>query len=503
MSTTHADLSKLLSSAALVFVATLVSSGAGLVERVVVGRLLSPGAYGEFTVALSVFTLGATLGTAGFSQGVPRYVARFEDPADARGAWLTGLLVAVGLSTAVAVVLAVSAPVVVPRLFDSPATPVYLLFVASLPAYVAYRIGVGAIRGRENTTYKVLTQNLAYPGTRLALVAGLLWLELGLLATGLGYLGAVLAATALTYLLLHRLLPLRGPTRLHVREMTAFSAPLVVSTVTSTLVTHTDTLMLGYFRASTEVGLYGAAYPIARALTLVLGAVGYMYLPVASRLDGADEDVERVYAVTTKWVYLVVFPPFLTMVAFPETVVSLVFGERYAAAGVALAVLSVGFFTNAAVGRNRETLSALGATRFVLLSNVVALVVNVALNLALIPAYGFRGAAVASASSIVALNLVVYVVLRRRFAITPYTRRSLRAFLAVPAVLVPLALVLAGAFPGTLPVLVGATGGFGALTVVVAAAVGGLEPEDAVVVEFLEARLDRRLALLRRYIPEE
>lgn len=502
---TDSNLSKLLSSAVLVFVGTLLSSSTTLLERVIVGRLLSPSAYGEFNVALSVFTLSATLGVAGFAQGVPRYMARFDDIRDVRGAWLTGLVITVGISTVIAGGLALGSPVVVPRLFDSvEATTLFLLFVGSIPLYISFRIGIGAIRGMENTRYKIITQNIGYPGLRLVFVTGLLLLNVGLVATGLGYLAALVVATFITYLLLNRILPLRGAFRLHTREMVVFSAPLVISTIMSTLLTHTDTLMLGYFRPSSEVGIYSAAYPIARGLTLVLGAFGYMYLPVASRLDSNEgESVERVYEVTTKWMFLLVFPLFVTLLVYPDPIITMVFGREYVAGGAALGILAVGFFTTAAVGRNRETLSALGATEFILVSNLVAFGFNFLLNLVLIPRYGFMGAAVASAGSIVVLNVVVYLFLRTRFGITPFNGRSTRAFVALPAVVVPLGFAFRGLVPGSPAVVVVFAIAFTVLTVVTVLATGSLEPEDIVVIELVEDRADVRIPFVRRYIPDE
>lgn len=504
MSVSEGDLSKLLSSASLVFVGMLVSSSSKLVERVVIGRVLSPDGYGEFDVALSVFVLGSTLGAAGFSQGVPRYMARFDDTRDVRGAWLTGLTIAVAVSLLIAAALVVGAPLIVPRLFESAeASTLFLLFVVAIPAHVAFRIGVAAIRGQENTLYKILAQNLGYPGIRLVLITALLVLNVGLVATGLGYLAAVVVVTVFTYVLLNRLVSLRGEFRFHGREMVAFSAPLVISTVMATLLTQTDTLMLGYFRPSREVGIYGAAYPLARAMTLVLGAFGYMYLPLASRLDAdEDESVERVYEVTTKWVFLLVFPLFTTLVVFPEVIVTTVFGGDYAAAGTPLIILSVGFFTNAAVGRSRETLSALGATQFVLYSNAVAFVVNFLLNIVLIPLYGFVGAAVASAGSAITLNAVVFAVLGSRFGITPFNGRSTRAFVALPVVVVSLGFGVSRFAPSTPGVVVGFVFVSAVVTVAVAALVGSLEPEDLVVIEFLEDLVGIRFPLIRRYIPE-
>jgi O-antigen/teichoic acid export membrane protein len=505
MTVNESDVSKLLESTALVIVGVVLSSSGKLLERVVIGRLLSPEAYGEFNVALAVFTLGTTLGAAGFTQGVPRYMARFDELRDVRGAWLTGLTITTVVSLFITVTLLFGTDFVVPRFFTSEgATPLYLLFVLSIPLYVSFQVGGSAIRGLENTRYRILTADICYPGFRLLIVGVLLLSGLGVIATGIGYLLTLVITTVLTHVLLNRLFPLLGEFRLHGREMAAFSAPLVLSAIMSTLMARTDTLMLGYFTSAFEVGIYNAAYPLAGVLTIVLGTVGYMYLPVASRMEGDEESsIESVYEITTKWVYLLAFPVFVVLLVYPSEIVSLVFGREYASGGLVLRILAIGFFTNAAVGRNRETLMALGETKFVLVSNTVAFAFNFLLNLALIPSLGFVGAAIASASSFAILNVVVYAFLRVRFGITPFTRRSARAFLTLPVVLVPLGIAIGELVPGSLPVLIVFTAAFAALTVTIAVIIGSLEAEDLVVVEFIEDRANVRIPVVRRYIPDQ
>ena len=506
MAPDDSELSKLLSSASLVFMGTLIGTFGKLLERVIIGQMLSPSAYGEFSIGLTVLLLGTTLCAAGFLQGIPRFMARFDDREDVRGVWLTGAIVAGGISIAIASALFVLAPYIFPRISDSSeATGLFRLFVVTMPILVCFRVGIATVRGLENTRFKILAQNLIYPGSRLLLLVTLISVGVGVLATGVSYLLSASVSLVVVYLLLSRVFELRGSYRLHAREMVTFSAPLVVSTMASLLLTRTDTLMLGYFTTSRKVGIYNAAHPVAGALVIALSAFGYLYLPLASRLDSEKgyESVGKVYEITTKWMYVLVFPLFLVLVTFPGTMISIVFGPEYTAGSTALIVLSIGFFTNAAAGRNRETLSALGFTNQILLANAVAFVLNFVANLLLIPRYGYLGAAFASAFSYVSLNVVVYFVLRRRTDISPFTSSSVRAFVTLPIVLLPLSYAVRTFVGRSIPVAVA----FGALSVVVTLVVvtvaGAVEAEDVILVEFVEDRIGYRLPLVRNFIPAE
>jgi O-antigen/teichoic acid export membrane protein len=409
------------------------------------------------------------------------------------------------LALVAAAVLTVFAGSMVSLLFEEPESwNLLYLFIAAIPFVVGQRIAIGGIRGHENTIYRTYTKDLLYPLGRIALIAVLLALGFGITAAGYAYLAAAIATCLVAHYLLNRLIPLVGPVRTHAREMVVFSLPLVLSTVLTVLLSRTDTLMLAYFRSSYEVGQYNAAYPVAGGLLVVLSAFGFMYLPVASRLDADDEreEVDRVYTVTTKWVYVVTFPAFLVFVTAPTDVMRIFFGAEYTEAAAVLPILSIGFFLSAAVGRNRETLSALGETQFILVANGAGFVLNVVLNLVLIPRIGFIGAAVTSALSFAVTHAVVVGTLAVRHGITPLSAESLRTFVSLPVLLLPpAALVLGRAVTVTTVTLLPVLLAVGLVSLVVVTLAGGLQSEDEVVLEFVEDAVGGEIPVVRRYLP--
>lgn len=500
----ESELSALLSSASLVVVATIVGSVSKLVERVIVGRMLTLDAYGEVSIGFAAVTICSMFALLGFDQGIPRYMSRFETEQQVRGAWLTGLVIAAVTSVVLTGALYFNADFLAAQLFDAAGSADLMrVFLLCIPMAVGLNVGVSAIRGLENTLYGTVVQNLLYPLSRIGLLVVFLYAGYDILSAGYAYLVSAALGFVVSHLLLSRLLSLRGPFELHLREMVGFSAPMVIASVLSILLVQTDTLMLGAMRESSEVALYGAAYPLAWGMMLVLSAFGFIYLPLVSRLDadGEHAEIDAVYKITSKWIFVVTFPAFVAFAVFPRDVLTVFFDARYADAAPALVILSVGFFANAAFGRNRQTLSALGDSKALMYGNVVTFGVNVVLNLLLIPRLGFVGAAVASASSYFTINLLLTVVLGRRYGISPFSSATVRTFAGVPAVLLPAAYLLSRQITLTavtiLPFLIAT----GLLALAVMAAVGGLQSEDRVAVEFVEESLGTELPAVRRYIP--
>ncbi|QLH81189.1 flippase [Halosimplex pelagicum] len=499
------DLSRLLSSAVLVFVGMLFGSFSKLLERVVIANWVTVDAYGEVSVALAIVNISVALTLLGFNQGIPRYVSRFDDERDLRGVWLSGLLAGGVMATIAALLLYFNLGFVTDRLFESAGSKRLLaVFAVCIPLIVGLRVGVGAIRGFENTVYRTYARDLLYNGLRLAVMVALLAAGWGVIAAGYAYLAAAAVSFVAVHVLLNRLLPLSGDFQLHTRKLVVFSTPLVVSTIISILLMETDTLMLGYFRSPESVALYGAAFPLARGIPVVMGAFGYLYFPLASRLDTEDEheEIDAVYKLTTKWGFLAMFPLFLTFFAFPGDVIRIVFGSEYSGAKTALSILATGFFARGAFGRNGDTISALGHPRYVFVANVTAYVVNFGLNLVLIPRFGFVGAAVTSAIASVVLNGVLYGVLRLRFGISPFSRWTIRTYAVLLGGVLPGVLALSRHVSLTLATLPLFAVGVGLVSVAALVVTGCLQPEDRIPIRLVESKLGIETSIIARYVPE-
>ena len=134
-------------------------------------------------------------------------------------------------------------------------------------------------------------------------------------------------------------------------------------------------------------------------------------------------------------------PVFLLTSACARPVTLLIYGERYAESGILLAILSVGYYFNAALGFNGMTLKVYGRLRYIVTINLGAIVVGFAGNLLLIPRYGAIGAAAATGATLIVHNLFKQAGLRLGTGIDPFETRYLRVYgwiaLAVVVTLLP------------------------------------------------------------------
>jgi O-antigen/teichoic acid export membrane protein len=195
-----------------------------------------------------------------------------------------------------------------------------------------------------------------------------------------------------------------------------------------TAVQQTDNLLLGYFETSTDVGIYDGAFLLARLLLIVLAAFGFLFMPVFSELESADEidRMQDVYSSVVEWSMLLVLPTYIAVMTVPSEILISIFKQSYAPGAIPLMIISTGFFIHVLSGSCGDALVAIGRTKVVLAGNASAGILNILLNVFLIPKFGISGAAAASAVSYALFNLFFLFWLHRETGIVPFSMSFLR-----------------------------------------------------------------------------
>jgi O-antigen/teichoic acid export membrane protein len=155
--------------------------------------------------------------------------------------------------------------------------------------------------------------------------------------------------------------------------------------------------------------------------------------------------VTRTYRTATAWVILAAWP-FYFVCAWTATYWLEVFGHGYDSATAVVVILGASMLLATGCGMVSAVLVMGGRTRDNLVNTVVALVLNVGIDLILIPRIGIRGAAIGWAVSIAANNLMPLSQIWRQFGMQPVGPATGRAalltlicFLMVPGIGVALA----------------------------------------------------------------
>ncbi|AKB78417.1 Heteropolysaccharide repeat unit export protein [Methanosarcina horonobensis HB-1 = JCM 15518] len=207
------------------------------------------------------------------------------------------------------------------------------------------------------------------------------------------------------------------------RKLIRYSFPLLITATLLNLMTWTDTIMLGYFKSPEVVGVYNAVYPLVGFLTIIINSMGFVYVPVASKLWGENrnESISSLYQIMTKWCFMLTFPVFVLMFVYPEFLLTKLYGAEYSGGAPVLRILALGFIANSYFGFNYHTIMASGNSDFLMKCSVASAGINVILNFMLIPEYSMAGAAVASSISYTAIEVLMTLRTWKKENMHPFT----------------------------------------------------------------------------------
>ena len=425
----------------------MLNLGLGVVVTALVARGLGDAGFGQWSTILVVVQLISYFTSFGVESVVIREAT--ADP-DNEGEWLGALLILRSLLSVPAILIGL---VVVLLLQESTA-----MLVAGVILLVQTPFNVGAslrvthqLRVSNWVPMAILTLNSVLWGGAVVFIyvagGGLVPLAIAMTAT------SVLTATLQAIAAVKIARPSLRPSREATMRLARVGLPVGLSGLLVLAYARIDQLLVFAIAGSTAAGLYGAQYRIVEQAHLVPVSVMTTLMPILA----AAWTVNRERALRITWLaaeYLTVASlgglAVSLVVARPLTV--LLYGEDFASAAPALPVLA-GAFVFICFGYLTGNLVLIaGLQRRLVTIGLIGLVVNVAGNVVLIPAWGFMGAAWMTLATEAAVVIVTAAMLRRQLALTlPPLGRMWRIALAAAA-LAGL-LVGADALGGSLAVL--------------------------------------------------
>ena len=232
-----------------------------------------------------------------------------------------------------------------------------------------------------------------------------------------------------------------------------FTAPRGIASLAKITLQRIDIVLVAIIMGPAAAAVYTAATRF-----LVVGQLGNMAISMAAQprftelfAIGDRRSANVVDQVTTAWLVLLTWPLYLLAVVYGPEVLS-VFGHSYRAGAPVMVILALTMLLATACGQVDMVLITTGRSSWSLINGLLAVAVNVGLDLVLIPRYGITGAAIGWAVAIVVTNLMPMAQLASSIHLQPFGRGTvLAAALSTVAFgAVPLAIraVLGGGLAG-------------------------------------------------------
>lgn len=400
---------------------------------VLLARWMGPAEFGVFAFAFAVVTVLTMPSTLGLHLVVLRDAALYHDGGGFEK--LRALLVtSYGATLLVASLMAIAGVIValnLPTELTSEYGRPVMIALFALPALGIITISRSLGLAIRSMTIALGPDQIGYNLFMILIPGFLVLMGMPLHATTVAFvLLASYWSAALVQLgaLLKRLWPqLKGKHHLFETSLwfrSAFS--FFVVEACHFLMMYTDLLMIGALMDPQSVGYFNAAARTAILVTFFLQAFAGRIAPeiVACQTSGDRAGLQKLLSQTAVWVCVPAVLVSLGLVAVGPFALRL-FGAGFESGYPSLAILVLGYLVQSLFGPGMMLLSMAGLHHLASIVYFSAFVVNIVLNLILIPSFGMVGAALATCLSVSLTSLGLMVVAITRLHVNPTVLASL------------------------------------------------------------------------------
>jgi O-antigen/teichoic acid export membrane protein len=173
--------------------------------------------------------------------------------------------------------------------------------------------------------------------------------------------------------------------------------PFAVSGVFMTLYFYIDSVMLSSMKGNEAVGWYNAAYRLVLCLSFIPSAFYGAVFPIMARFHVTSKDFLRfTHERSFKYMLIVGVPIGIGTTILASKVILLIFGSEYRQSIIALQILvwsMVFIFVNGSFGQLFNSINKQLATTYIIMGSAL---LNIVLNIILIPRYSLTGASIAT-----------------------------------------------------------------------------------------------------------
>ena len=384
---------KIFKNTGYLFVSGIISKALFLIQIIFIARYLGTAGFGKYAFVFAFGSLFFILSNPGLTDLTTRELARNKSKT---GKYLGNLLVIkLGLCLVASLLMITTINLI--DVSQELRIGIYLIcFILSIDAFMG--VFYSAFRAYEKMLYEALVlliHNIIIVGLVICFLIkgyGFIWL---ISAFVIGKIVGLIITAYFGYKLLPKPL-LKVDLRLW-KYLMIKSIPFLVVFFFSSIIYRIDLVMLQFFKGETIVGLYGAAETIIRNLIIFPSVFIVSIYPSLSRYFIKDK--EKLYYLYKKsFLYVFLFSLFIVIgcFIFGKFVILLMFGKEFIESVFILKLISIGGFF---LFLNLINICYLNATNKPIINAYIFIfgaVINIILNLMLIPMYSYTGAAISS-----------------------------------------------------------------------------------------------------------
>jgi len=208
------------------------------------------------------------------------------------------------------------------------------------------------------------------------------------------------------------------------------SYPLALAAFSGMIYSNTDSAMMGYFEQITQIGWYNAGQKIVFAAVIPASLISMSFFPALSKFFAqSKEKLQNAWNYYLEIITFLSIPVVVGGIFLSRKIIDLVYDPSYFPSILAFQILLIGFGIGMLTGPLGHVLIISNQQKKVFWISLSGAVVNIILNLILIPKYSLYGASFATLCTFILIFFLTFKIILTNTTIKPINIKTASTFL--------------------------------------------------------------------------
>ncbi len=393
------------------FISLATASFAHLLLRIVLGKELGPSGLGLYTLVFTIYMFGMQYAAFGISSALIKYVAEYNDDlSKITGFVSSGIVGSFVTGSFMSVLMYLLSGFISIQFFHNPEM-VDLLRITALcfPFIAMQKAVIGTLNGLRKMKLYAIVNIVQHGSVMVVSIALVMLLNMGVKGAVIGLVAPTIVVGLLSLVFIREYFAFEQVI-LHtvLKKVLWFGFYIVLADSIGMLNVQIDSLMVGHFMNETEVGYYAVAVLFVEGIRLIPDSVQKVVTPAIANYYGKNDYINIIKIIKTSVlrVFVITLLASLSILLLGQFLIEMLFTEDFLPAYEPLLILLVGSLIYGPISSINGTLPGIGKVDVMFKISLICALMNIVLNIFMIPKYGITGAAIATSTSLIFTALI-------------------------------------------------------------------------------------------------
>ena len=395
----------------LVLASSVVIKFLNILKQPIMARYLGPAGLGLYSIATTVVFLVEIVAGFGVPFAIIKYVAEYKDRKDKLQSLVSSAVITMLAFGTISSILLFIFSDRIANILDMPSLSFILkLYAFSLPFSLTYSVVINYFNGLLQMKYYSYIE--IYKGfLSFLIIIILLILGFGVEGAVIGTVFGIIVGSLIAIRLMKKWVNFTiSDYKKNTKKITSFGSRMMLSNAINIINYQTDIMMIAYFLTVKDVGYYSIAISFSQFFWILPNSLQRIAYPATSEYwtNDKSQSLNKMINKTMKLSAIILLSMGLGLWFFAEDIIVLFFGHQFTIAIEPLRILLIGTIIIGIFKSIGGTLPAIGYPGLGFKINSTSAIVNILMNITLIPRYGIVGAATATTTSLIIVAALNY-----------------------------------------------------------------------------------------------